>query len=234
MNARDDLSGRIAVKVWNFRCSKCFISPSTANLIYMLILLNSNPKTNPTAWHPLSRNDNAKSSIKTAGLQQHGNMGEREKKKRKLYETADGNSNWTSFSTHPASCWFYPPAGDCIVLSDNRISGLAKWLEKSINGQHWYAIIKTIYQSRTHPAAGRTWAGSSWRCRRRWVAHSWLIVLARPVVVVAVQEAKAKSQRAESPKLFAIHLHRRAIPAHFGAQIPGNEQKQAVKAETEA
>lgn len=138
----------------------------------------------------------------------------------------------SQLTPHPAD--FTPPAGDCIVLSDNRISGLAKWLEKSINGQHWYAIIKTIYQSRTHPAAGRTWAGSSWRCRRRWVAHSWLIVLARPVVVVAVQEAKAKSQRAECPKLFAIHLHRRAIPAHFGAQIPGNEQKQAVKAETEA
>lgn len=142
MNARDDLSGRIAVKVWNFRCSKCFISPSTANLIYMLILLNSNPKTNPTAWHPLSRNDNAKSSIKTAGLQQHGNMGEREKKKRKLYETADGNSNWTSFSTHPASCWFYPPAGDCIVLSDNRISGLAKWLEKTLTGNTDTQLLK--------------------------------------------------------------------------------------------
>lgn len=232
MNARDDLSGRIAVKVWNFRCSKCFISPSTANLIYMLILLNSNPKTNPTAWHPLSRNDNAKSSIKTAGLQQHDNMGERERKKKRescmKLPTAILTEYPSQLTPHPAD--FTPRQ---VIALSFRTTGSRGW-RSGWNGQHWYAIIKTIYQSRTHPAAGRTWAGSSWRCRRRWVAHSWLIVLARPVVVVVVQEAKAKSQRAECPKLFAIHLHRRAIPAHFGAQIPGNEQKQAVKAETEA
>lgn len=46
----------------------------------------------------------------------------------------------SQLTPHPAD--FTPPAGNCIVLSDNRISGLAKWLEKTLTGNTDTQLLK--------------------------------------------------------------------------------------------